>query len=424
MHRADSWKSKLIQIPFTIWMLGFVSLLMNISSVMITILTPIFITTVLGATYTMAATIDGIVEALSSFLKVFSGTLSDKLKKRKFLIVIGYGVGVLVKPLFAMAQSVTWIFTARVIDRLSNGMRDTPRDALMADSAPAHIKGKCFGLRIAMGSVGSLIGAGITFLLMWLWAMDFRTVFWISLIPSTMALILLIFFIKDKHSTPDIQISAGPEFHLSEIKSLSKSFWYLILIAFIFMLGKTSESLLVLRTFQIVKSDVTLGSWLVSSNENMGANIGLVCGVMILMNLVYSSSAYPMGRVSDKFDRRIFLFLGGSVLIGANLLLAFSTTTLSVALGVALWGLHMGIVQGLFASMIAERAPAHLKGTAFGAFHLVSGLAAIIGVPTSGYIWQNYGAEYSFLAEVCAVGIALIFAIFLPKYKEKSSYAS
>lgn len=421
MPGSNGWKSNLAQIPFTIWMLSIVSLLMNISSVMITILTPIFITTVLGATYTVAATIDGIVEALSSFLKVFSGTLSDKLKKRKFLIVIGYGIGVAVKPLFAMAQSVTWIFTARIIDRISNGMRDTPRDALMADSAPAHIKGKCFGVRIAMSSVGSLIGAILTFFLMWLWVMDFRTVFWISIIPSTLALILLIFFVKDKHTPTDIPTAAGPEFHLSEIKSLSKSFWFLILIAFIFMLGKTSESLLVLRTFQIIKTDVTLGSWVVSPGENMGANIGLVCGVMILMNLVYSSSAYPMGKISDKFDRRIFLFVGGTVLICANLLLAFSTTTISVSCGVALWGLHMGIVQGLFASMIAERAPAHLKGTAFGAFHLVSGLAAIIGVPTSGYIWQNYGAEYSFLAEVAAVALSLIFAIFLPKYKEKSS---
>ncbi len=424
MPASKSWKSNLAQIPFTIWMLSLVSLLMNISSVMITILTPIFITTVLGATYTVAATIDGIVEALSSFLKVFSGTLSDKLKKRKFLIVIGYGMGVAVKPLFAMAQSVTWIFTARIIDRISNGMRDTPRDALMADSAPAHIKGKCFGVRIAMSSVGSLIGAILTFFLMWLWVMDFRTVFWISLIPSTLALVLLIFFVKDKHNQKDIPTATGPEFHLSEIKSLSKSFWFLILIAFIFMLGKTSESLLVLRTFQIIKTDVTLGSWLISANENMGANIGLVCGVMILMNLVYSSSAYPMGKISDKFDRRIFLFVGGIVLICANLLLAFSTTTLSVSLGVALWGLHMGIVQGLFASMIAERAPSHLKGTAFGAFHLVSGLAAIIGVPTSGYIWQNYGAEYSFLAEVAAVTLSLVFAIFLPKYKEKSSDVS
>jgi MFS family permease len=145
---------------------------------------------------------------------------------------------------------------------------------------------------------------------------------------------------------------------------------------------------------------------------------------MILMNLAYSLSAYPMGRISDQFDRRIFLFLGGSVLICANLLLAFSTTTWSVALGVALWGLHMGIIQGLFASMVAERAPIHLKGTAFGAFHLVSGLGVIIGGPTSGYLWQHYGAEFSFLAEVAAVCLALIFAIFLPKYKEKSSFSS
>ncbi len=409
MQQQDHWKSKLNQIPLTVWMLGLISLLMSISSVMITILSPIFIKTVFGATYTLAATIDAVVEALSSFLKVFSGAISDKLKKRKFLIVIGYGVGILVKPFFALADSISWIFTARIIDRLANGLRDAPRDALMADAAPAHIKGKCFGLRVAMGSIGSLLGAALTVFLMRGCSMDFRDVFWFSVIPASLALLVLIFFVKDKHTSSEIKVASGPEFHLSEIKSLPGAFWYFILIVFVFMLGKTSESLLVLRTFEVVMT-----------SGNMSENIGFICGVMILMNLAYSASAYPMGKVSDGFDRRIFLFLGGGVLICANLLLAFSSTTVSVASGVALWGLHMGIVQGLFASMVAERTPAHLKGTAFGAFHLVSGLAAIIGVPTSGYLWQHYGAEYSFLAEVAAVCLALIFAIFLPKYKEKS----
>ena len=413
MSQRDHWKLKINQIPLTVWMLGIISLFMSISSVMITILSPIFIKTVFGATYTLAATIDAVVEALSSFLKVFSGAISDKLKKRKFLIVIGYSIGILVKPLFALAGSISWIFTARIIDRLANGLRDAPRDALMADCAPAHIKGKCFGLRVAMGSIGSLIGAGLTFFLMWGCSIDFRGVFWFSAIPATIALLVLIFFVKDKHHSSEIKVASGPEFHLSEIKSLPGSFWYFILIVFIFMLGKTSESLLVLRTFEVVMM-----------NENMTENIGFICGVMILMNLAYSASAYPMGRTSDRFDRRIFLFLGGGVLICANLLLAFSSTTASVALGVVLWGAHMGIIQGLFASMVAERTPAHLKGTAFGAFHLVSGLAAIIGVPTSGYLWQHYGAEYSFLAEVAAVCISLIFATFLPKYKEKSSFNS
>lgn len=411
---SDSFFSN---IPKTVWMLGFVSLFMSASSVMITILSPIFITTVLGASTGLAGMIEGIVESLSSLLKVFSGTVSDKLKKRKFLMVIGYACATLVKPLFALAQSVTWVFTARIIDRLSNGLRDTPRDALMADVSPAHIKGQCFGLRTAMGSMGALTGGVITFLLVWGLNIDFRTVFWISLIPSSFAVFLLVFFVKDKtsHQTKNHIVIAEPEFKWSDIALIPKSFWYLLAIVFVFMLGRFSEGLLVLRAFDIINHDSSLHTLFLDGNS-MSSKISLTCGVMILMNMCYSGVAYPLGRISDRFDKRAVLVIGCIALIIGNGFLAIGTSWIHAMFGVMFWGIHMGVVQGLFASMVVERAPTHLKGTAFGAFHFFMGFAVLSGNSLAGTLWHTVSPYVAFIMGSIAVFVAMIMVAFLPKY--------
>lgn len=371
-------KNTLSQIPTGIWILGFVSMLMDISSEMIHSLLPLFMVTTLGASAFTVGLIEGLAESTALIVKVFSGVISDFLGKRKQLAVFGYALGAITKPLFAIAPTIGIVLTARLLDRVGKGIRGAPRDALVADIAPAHLRGAAFGLRQSLDTVGAFLGPLLAVGLMLLWANDFQAVFWVAVIPGFMAVALLIFSVKE----PERHNSAtrSNPIRRENLKRLGKSYWYVVGIGAIFTLARFSEAFLVLRA------------------QQGGIPIALVPLVMVAMNLIYAVSAYPFGKLSDRMSHTKLLALGLVVLIVADIVLATSNHWGIVLSGVALWGIHMGITQGLLATMVADTAPEDLRGTAYGFFNLMSGLAMLLSSVLAGLLWDQLGASFTFYA--------------------------
>lgn len=382
--------SSLSHMPSGIWVLGFVSLLMDISSEMIHSLLPLFMVTTLGASTVAVGLVEGLAESLALVVKVFSGTLSDYLGKRKGLALFGYTLGVLTKPLFALAPGVGMVLTARLLDRVGKGVRGAPRDALVADIAPPHLRGAAFGLRQALDTVGAFLGPLFAVGLMLLWANDFRAVFWVAVIPGMMAVTLLLFGIQEP--TPrQIGTRTNP-IRRDNLRRLGSGYWWVVGIGAVFTLARFSEAFLVLRA------------------QQGGIPIAFVPLVMVAMNLIYAASAYPFGKLSDTMSHTTLLTLGLIVLIAADLILALSDHWVSVLLGVVLWGLHMGMTQGLLATMVADTSPADLRGTAYGFFNLASGLAMLVASVSAGLLWDRLGAAFTFYAGaiVCVCTIVVV----------------
>lgn len=392
--------SPLRHIPSGIWVLGFVSLLMDISSEMIHSLLPLFMVTTLGSSTVAVGIVEGLAESLALVVKVFSGTLSDYLGKRKGLAVFGYALGAFTKPLFALASGVGLVLTARLLDRVGKGVRGAPRDALVADIAPPQLRGAAFGLRQALDTVGAFLGPLLAVGLMLLWANDFRAVFWVAVIPGVLAVALLLFGIQEPvHRQTDGRTNP---IRRDNLLRLGSAYWWVVGIGSVFTLARFSEAFLVLRA------------------QQGGIAIALVPLVMVAMNLIYASTAYPFGKLSDQMSHTTLLTLGLIVLIGADLVLAFNDHWAVVLLGVALWGLHMGMTQGLLATMVADTAPADLRGTAYGFFNLASGLAMLIASVLAGFLWDQLGASFTFYAGAVFCGVAIIGMMLHPITQQRS----
>ncbi len=369
------------RLPPAIWALGFVSLLMDVSSEMIHSLLPVFMVTVLGTSMWAVGLIEGAAEATALIVKVFSGVLSDYWGKRKPLAVLGYGLGAASKPLFALATSTGMVLAARLIDRIGKGLRGAPRDALVADLAPTDMRGAAFGLRQALDTVGAFVGPLLAMGLMLLWANDFRAIFWVALIPGFMAVALLLFGVREPERAPLTKGSTRVNpISQANLRRLSTPYWRVVIIGAIFTLARFSEAFLVLRALQ------------------GGLPIAYTPLVLIGMNVIYALGAYPFGKLSDRVSHSALLVWGLLVLIAADVLLASSNHLFWVAAGIALWGLHMAMTQGLLATMVTDTAPSDLRGTAFGFFNLVSGLAMLLASTLAGVLWDQLGAPMTFAA--------------------------
>ncbi len=386
MSRAPN-DENIARVPAGVWALGFVSLLMDISSEIIHSLLPVFMVTVLGASALTVGLIEGAAEATALIVKVFSGALSDYLGRRKPLAVLGYGLGAISKPLFALASGAGLVLAARLIDRVGKGIRGAPRDALVADLAPPEVRGAAFGLRQSLDTVGAFLGPLLGMGLMLLWANDFRAVFWVAVIPGFVAVALLLFGVQEPDKAPGK--SAVNPIRRENLRRLSVAYWWVVAIGAAFTLARFSEAFLILRAYQ------------------GGLPIEFAPLVLIGMNAVYAVSAYPFGRLSDRISHAKLLALGLVILIGADLALAHSNHWTWVWVGITLWGLHMGITQGLLATMVADAAPAELRGTAFGFFNLVSGIALLIASALAGLLWDTLGAPVTFAAGAALSAIAL-----------------
>jgi MFS family permease len=375
------------RLPAAIWALGFVSLLMDVSSELIHSLLPVFMTTVLGASMLTVGLLEGAAEATALVMKVFSGTLSDWWGRRKPLAVMGYGLAALSKPLFAIATTSGAVAAARLMDRVGKGIRGAPRDALVADIAPPGMRGAAFGLRQSLDTVGAFAGPALAVVLMLLWAGDFRAVFWVAVIPAVLSVALLAFGVSEPDPPPR-EKRLNPLARES-LRRLGGACWWVVAVGAVFTLARFSEAFLVLRA------------------QQGGLANAWVPLVLIAMNIVYAVGAYPLGALADRMDHRSLLALGLVVLVVADVLLAAAGSGPLLWAGIVLWGLHMAMTQGLLAAMVADAAPADLRGTAFGVFNLASGVALLLASGIAGWLWDQWGARTTFVAGAAFAVLAL-----------------
>jgi len=385
-----------ISIPRMVWVLGFVSLCMDLSSELIHSLLPIFMVSTLGVGVLTLGVIEGIAEATALIAKVFSGVISDLIRRRKLLLLLGYGLAAATKPLFPLAHSADTVFAARFLDRIGKGIRGAPRDALIADVAPPAIRGACFGLRQSMDTVGAVFGPLGAILLLYLLNSDIQRVLWFAVLPAV-ATVLLLWLGIHEADAPSPQTAHPIPIRRELLRRLAPAYWYVVVLGAIFTLARFSEAFLVLRA------------------QQLGLPTLWIPLVMVVMSLFYTVSAYPAGWLSDRLSRVALLGASLVMLIGADLLLARAADAPMLMAGVALWGLHMGFSQGLLATLVADTSPAELKGTAFGLFNLISGLAMLCASVIAGWLWQERGSASTFYVGAAFAALSLLALFFHPK---------
>ncbi|SEP55178.1 MFS transporter [Thalassovita taeanensis] len=402
-----SWDSSALKrLPRGVWALGFVSLWMDISSEMIHALLPVYLVTVMGSSMVAVGFIEGIAEATAAITKVFSGALSDWLGRRKVLVVVGYGLAALTKPIFPLAPTLGWVVGARFIDRVGKGIRGAPRDALLADLAPEELRGASFGLRQSLDTVGAFIGPLLAIGLMWALAGDIRLVFWAAVIPAVIAVWLLVTQVREPEREGGPARVKAP-LSWAAARKLGGVYWAVVAVAAAFTLARFSEAFLVLKA------------------HDDGLTVALVPVVLVVMNVAYALSAYPAGAMSDeKGGSRIkSLAVGVALLVVADLVLALVPGLPGVWLGVVLWGVHMGFTQGAFSALVADTAPVELRGTGFGMLNLMTGGAILLASVIAGVLWDGWGAQGTFLGGATLAFVALLSLWPLRRVMRKNSAA-
>jgi MFS family permease len=376
-------------LPPGIWALGLGSLLMDTCSELIHSLLPAFMATVLGASMVTIGLVEGVAEATAAITKVFSGALSDYLGKRKFPVILGYGLAALTKPVFPLATTMGWVFTARFVDRVGKGIRGAPRDALVADIAPPELRGAAYGLRQALDSIGAFLGPLLAVAFMMWFANDIRTVMWVAVVPAFLAVALLALYVREP-ARARTGAGARPPLTVADAGKLPQRYWLVVVLGAVFTLARFSEAFLLLRA------------------QDVGLALGYVPLVLIVMNVFYAGLAYPAGATGDRVSPRTLLLAGLTLLIAADLVLAVAAAPLLALVGAAVWGAHMALTQGLLSKLVADTAPAELRGTAFGLFNLVSGRALLLASVVAGALWSALGAPATFLAGAAFAAVAAI----------------
>jgi MFS family permease len=388
-------------LPGGIVVLGLVSLFMDLSSEMIHSLLPVFLVTVLGASALSVGVIEGIAEATAAVVKVFSGVLSDWIGRRKPLVLLGYGLAALTKPLFPLATGIGAVLTARFLDRLGKGIRGAPRDALIADITQPENRGAAYGLRQSMDTVGAFAGPLLAIVLMSVSGGNFRLVFWVATVPAFFCVLLIIFGVKEPESKHQGGLARFPISRAS-LQRLPVRYWRVVVFAAVLTLARFSEAFLLMRA------------------QDLGLSVTWIPMILIVMNVVYAASAYPLGKLSDNGSRRKLLFIGIVFLIMADLVLAVAENVWLAGFGAAIWGLHMGATQGMLSALIADSAPADLRGTAFGVFNLVSGLALLAASVIAGSLWSVFGPAMTFYAGA-AISTAALAGLLIDSRKNRIS---
>jgi MFS family permease len=385
----QSWR----KVPRSVVALGLVALFMDTSSELVFSLLPLFLVDALHASMVTVGILEGGAEAIAAIAKVFSGVISDRIGKRKLLTVVGYGLSAVTKPIFPLAGSVAAVLVARFLDRIGKGIRGAPRDALVADITPPDIRGAAFGLRQALDTVGAFAGPLLAMALMVLSANDFRAVFWWAVVPGAIAVVLLIFGVQEPAGTKPSGQRGWP-IRRADLARMSGAYWWVVAIGVVWTLAGFSEAFLVLK------------------GQQAGLPLALVPLVLVVMNIVYAVITIPAGVVSDRIGRRKVLVVGLGVLVAADLLLAFAPGLLGLFAGVALWGGYMGLSQGLLSALVADTAPADLRGTAFGIFNLLTGVALLAASSLAGALWAHFGSTVTFATGAGFAAVAAIaFAI-------------
>jgi MFS family permease len=375
------------RLPKTVWALGFTSLFMDVSSELIHGLLPVFLVVSLGASAAVLGLIEGIAEATAQIARVFSGWLSDTLQRRKALAVAGYGLAAITKPLFPLAHAVWVVALARFLDRIGKGVRGAPRDALVADVTPPAQRGAAFGLRQSLDTVGATVGPLLAIGLMMLFNDDIRTVLWFAVAPAVISVAILMIFVKEP--VPQSKATRVP-IKAREVGQLGRFYWLVVAAGAVFTLARFSEAFLVIRA------------------HDLGLALALAPAVIAVMSVVYAVTAYPAGRLQDRYGAKPLLIAGLAVLIAADMLLAFGGGLPAIFLGIGLWGLHMGLTQGVLSALVAQAAPARLRGTAFGLFGLVTGAATLVASVAAGILWEAISPQATFVTGAGLAALALV----------------
>ena len=391
---------KIDGMPRGVWVLGLVSLFMDISSEMIHALLPVFLMGTLGVSATLLGLIEGIAEATAQFMKMVSGLLSDRIGNRKILALLGYGMAAVVKPLFPLAETASLVFAARIADRVGKGIRGAPRDALIADITPRELHGAAFGLRQSLDTVGAFIGPLLAVVLMIIYSDNVRNVLWFACIPALLAVAILAFGISEPESK--VASAKKPGLNLATARSLGPSYWFVTFAGAILMLARFSEAFLIIKASEV------------------GLSARYIPLVLVVMSIAYAITSYPAGVLSDRIGRRGLLLFGLAVLLVADFVLGFATSIEMVFLGVVFWGLHMGLTQGLLSALVADTAPADMRGTAFGVFSLVSGVVVLIASALAGYLWDTEGSRATFMASAAFAGLAMLLFPFMKTAETKA----
>jgi MFS family permease len=375
-----------VKLPGTVWALGLVSLFMDFSSELVHALLPLYMTAVLGASMVAVGVVEGIAEATAAALKAFSGGISDRLRRRKPLIVAGYALAALSKPLFPLAGSVGLVAGARFMDRVGKGIRGAPRDALIADVTAAEQRGAAYGLRQSLDTVGAVLGPLAAIGLMIVLASDIRSVLWVAVVPAALSVLVLVAWVREPE-----RHGAAPAERVSwrSVARLRRHYWLIVALGALLTLARFSEAFLILRA------------------QDLGLALALAPAAMVVMNLVYTAVSYPAGIAADCGGQRALLFWGLAALVASDLILGAGAGMVAVFMGAALWGAHMGLTQGLLSKLVADAAPPELRGTAFGVFHLVSGAALLAASVLAGWLWSAFGAAFTFYAGAAFTALAL-----------------
>ena len=383
--KPRSWRD----VPNSVVALGFVALFMDVSSELVHSLLPLFLVDTLGASLVTVGVIEGVAEATAAITKMFSGVISDRIGKRKLLTIVGYGLSAITKPIFPLAGSIVAVFAARFLDRIGKGIRDSPRDALVADITPPEIRGAAFGLRQALDTIGGVAGPVLAMALMILYVDNFRAVFWWATIPAAIAVALLIVGVREPAGVKPSKRRDWPV-RRADLARMSRSYWRVVVIGIVFTLARFSVAFLVLK------------------GQQVGLPLALVPLVLVVMNIVYATVATPAGSLSDRIGRRKVLTFGLAVLVAADLSIASAPGLIGLFVGVALWGAYMGLSQGLLSALVADTAPADLRGTAFGIFNVSTGVALLVASSLAGVLWAHFGPTVTFAT---GAGFAAVAAI-------------
>jgi len=389
----------------SVWALGFVSLCMDTSSEMIHALLPVFLVGGLGVSAFVLGLIEGGAEATASLLKIVSGAWSDRWGKRKPLIVLGYGLAALTKPLFPLAQSAWAVLAARLLDRVGKGIRGAPRDALVADVTPAAHRGAAYGLRQSLDTVGAFLGPLIAIGLMLGLAFDVRAVFWAACVPALLAVVVLVVAVAEPANVPRAERGESWLRGLRR-RDFPRAFWLLVALVGLFTLMRFSEAFLVLRA------------------SEAGLPTAWLPATLVVMSATYLLTAYPAGRLSDRVSRKRLLALGCIVMVAADVTLATADGLPAVFVGIALWGVHMGLTEGLVAALTADHAPADLRGTAFGMVNLARALMLLPASALAGALWTHSGAPATFTVGAGLAVLTAVAALLLPDRRQVAADAN
>lgn len=404
MPNSPSRKSIFSSIPKQIWGIGLAVFFINTSSVMVRGIAAVYLKTIVGVEIGWIGLLEGIIEALSFAIKTFAGVISDYLRRRKMFITIGYILIAFSSPILALWSSFGAVFISRVVSRIGNGLQATPRDALVGDIAPAKSRGACYGLRVGLGIAGSFVGALVGWIFMHKSSNNYEQLFWVASIPAVLAVLIVLVFIKEpkKNLHPKDHQPRHP-IHWADLPRLGRRFWALMGVVGVFLVAQLGEPFLVLHAH------------LLFGLEEADAPI-----IFLLFNATYSLSSFPVGILSDRMSRYHLLALGFAILIVSDLILAVATNLTTVFVGIALWGIQMGIYQSMFFALIADNSPDDLRGTAFSVYYLISAAAILLANTGGGIIAQLYGLSATYLSSFIVATIALLLLLFImPKKKAK-----